>query len=233
MRTTCGAVLLTGALAAAVCGASGTSGASGAGTPGAAGGRPAEAASSAPEVLGTIRAALDGVARTWYVVSGTSRGKPYASGAWQDRANGRRVITIGGFDTAAPPLDTFEWNDDGTPRSYGAYTGSVLSLMLTVGPDGPPFRFVYPPERVPAVIYASRATLDSLDTTFQIVKGTVEVSAVSVAGGLASAAGAFSGTLSGMVRDGTVAVSNGTFDVKNLPNLAGIGRLAADDAEPR
>jgi hypothetical protein len=227
MRTTCYAVLLAGSLAAAVCGASGADPSV------AADGRPAQAASSAPKVLGTIRAAVDGTARTWYVVSGTSRGRPYASGAWQDGADGGRIITIGGFETATPPLDTFEWSVDGMPMSYGEYAGSALSLMLTVGPDAAPFRLVYPPERTPAVVYASRATLDSLDTTFKIEKGTVEVSAVSVAGGLASAAGTFSGTLSGMVRDGNVAVSNGAFDVRGLPNVETLRRSAVGDGPKR
>ncbi len=223
------AAILAGALAASVCGATGASDAD----PSAA--RPAvsgtgQSTSPAPKVLGTIRATLDGAARTWYVVSGTSRGRPYASGAWQDNANGRRTISIGGFDTATPPLDTFEWDEDGMPRSYGDYHGSALTLtlMLAAGSEVKPFRLVFPPERSPALMYASRATLDSLDTTFKIETGTVDVTAVSVADGTASAAGTFSGTLTGLVRSGAVVVSNGAFDVSGLPRLDALRRTTDD-----
>jgi hypothetical protein len=178
--------------------------------------------SSASTVQGTIQATIDGTARTWYVVTGTSQGRPYASGVWQEMVPTRRTIILGGYETATPPLDTFLW-EKGMPRSYGVYTGSTLLLMLEVGAAPAPYRATLPGAEGTTVLYANPAKLDALDTTFMLRQGQVDVSAVSINGGLASTAGTFSGTLALMAGDGaTVAVTDGRFEVKGMPDLATI-----------
>jgi hypothetical protein len=171
-------------------------------------------------VLGTLRATVDGSPRTWHVVSGRSGGRPYASGIWMEVEPGRRALVVGGFDTASPPLDSFTWDTRGMPTSYGEYTGSTLALNLTVGADPLPFRLVFPPETPPAVLYATRPTLKSLDTTYGIETGAVDVTAVSIANGLANVTGTFSGTFKQMVGDGTVQITDGAFDVSGLPDMS-------------
>jgi hypothetical protein len=179
---------------------------------------------SSTQVLGTLRATIDGTARTWYVVSGQSQGRPYASGVWLEIEPGRRIIAIGAFDTATPPLDSFAWSAQGMPTSYGDYTGSTLLLNLSVGADTRRFTLIYPPETNPVVMYSQKATLASLDTTFAIESGTVIVTAVSIADGLASAKGMFGGTLSLPTGEGTVDVIDGTFEVSGLPDARTMSR---------
>jgi hypothetical protein len=181
----------------------------------------AAAAQNAPgvKVLGTIRATVDGAARTWYVVSGVSGGRPYASGAWQEIVSGRRRIILGGYDTATPPLDSFEWNANGMPRSYGTFKGSTMGLMFEVAASPGPFRATIPDSQA-SVIYASPAKLDSMDTTFMSRQGVIDVTAVSLTGGLVSVTGTFSGTLARMTGEGTTAITGGTFEANAMPNLA-------------
>jgi hypothetical protein len=126
-------------------------------------------------------------------VSGESGGRPYASGVWQEIASDRRRIILGGYETATPPLDTFEWDPQGMPRSYGTYTGSTMFLMLEVGGRPGPFRVALPDGEGASVIYASQAKLNAIDTTFMMQRGAVNVTAVSIEEGLASASGTFSG----------------------------------------
>lgn len=173
---------------------------------------------SVPRASGTLRATIDGTARTWHVVSGTSQGRRYASGVWIDVTPDRKVVAIGGFDTATPPLDSFTWGPNNMPTSYGDYAGSTLLINLNIQGAPAPFRLLFPPEPTPAVMYSTKATLNSLDTTFAIEKGTVDVTAISVAGGLVSATGTFSGTLARMTGEGTVEVTDGSFNVSGIPD---------------
>jgi hypothetical protein len=175
------------------------------------------------KVLGTIGATVDGAARTWYVVSGVSGGRPYASGVWQEIDSGRRRIILGGYETATPPLDTFEWTKGGMPRSYGTYKGSTLGLMVEVAAAPAPFRATLPGSEA-SIIYASPAKLDAMDTTFLSREGVIDVTAVSITGELAGMAGTFSGTLARMVGDGTTRITEGTFDVKGMPDISTIMR---------
>jgi hypothetical protein len=170
-------------------------------------------------VLGTLRATIDGSSRTWHVVSGRSGDRPYASGLWMEVEPGRRTIAAGGFDTPSPPLDSFTWDTRGMPTSYGDYTGSTLALNLTVGADPSPFRLVFPPETTPAVLYATRPTLESLDATYGVEDGSVEVTAVSIVNGLANVAGTFTGTFRRLAGDGTIEITGGVFEVSGLPNV--------------
>jgi hypothetical protein len=129
---------------------------------------------------------------------------------------------LGGFETVTPPLETFEWNDDRTPRSYGTYTGSTMMLVLAVDGDPAPFRATLPGAGETSVLYASPAKLNSIDTTF-MMRGRVDVTAVSIAGGLASATGTFAGTLVPMMGGGrAIEITDGRFEASGMPDLATI-----------
>lgn len=171
-------------------------------------------------VLGTISATVDGTARTWHVVAGPSAGRPYASGLWTVAPSGRRTIVVAGFDTPTPPLDTFTWNAAGMPTSYGEYTGSTIGLTLRVGAEATPFRLVYPPEDIPALVYAARASLTAVDGTLALSTGEIDVTSVSIAGGTASVSGGFAGTLTPLIGEGgaRIVVTNGTFTATGLPD---------------
>jgi hypothetical protein len=214
--------LILCAAAAALVVACGASGASEAGATGATGAVTSN--TSDTRVLGTLRATIDDAVRTWYVVAGQSQGHPYASGAWIEVEPGRRFVTIGAFDTAMPPLDSFTWSAQGLPKSYGDYVGSTLLMNLSVGADTRRFTLIYPPETDPVVMYASKATIGSLDTTFAIKSGTVIVTAVSIADGVASAKGMFAGTFALPTGEGTVSFTEGTFEVSGLPNARTLSR---------
>jgi hypothetical protein len=170
-------------------------------------------------VLGTIRATIAGTPRSWHVVAGPSQSRAYASGVWME-VGSSRMIVAGGFDTERPPLDTFTWDANGMPTSYGDYAGSTILVNLTVGANPAPFQLTFPPETTPAVMYSTRATLDSLNYTFSIEKGTVDVTSVSIANGLASASGTFAGTLKQLTGTDTIEVTDGSFDVSGLPDVA-------------
>jgi hypothetical protein len=186
----------------------------------------ATSSSSGTRVLGTLRATVNDAARTWYVVSGQSQGQPYASGAWLEIEPGRRIVTIGAFDSATPPLDSFTWSAQGMPTSYGDYSGSTLLMNLSVGADTKRFTLIYPPETEPVVMYSSQATLSSLDTTLAIKSGTVIVTSVSIADGLASAKGTFAGTFSLPTGGGAMDFIDGTFEVSGLPDVRTLSRKA-------
>jgi hypothetical protein len=208
-----------GAALVVACGTSGTSEVAASATPGT-----VTAGVSGTSVLGTIRATLDDTVRTWYVVSGQSQGRPYASGVWLDTESGRRVIAIGAFDTATPPLESFTWSAQGMPTSYGDYTGSTFLLNLSVAAETRRFTLIYPPETEPAAMYSSQATLASLDTTFAITSGTVIVTSVSMADGLASAKGTFGGTFSKLTGEGSISFTDGTFEASGVPDARTMSR---------
>ena len=91
--------------------------------------RPADPAlAGGAETLGTIRGTLNGEERTWYVVEGSSQAKPYSSATWYE-IGGERIVAVGGYDTEAPPLDTFEFDMATGAASFGDYQGSVLVLL--------------------------------------------------------------------------------------------------------
>jgi hypothetical protein len=118
-------LVIAAACGAAMCGGSGGAGSAAAALPAGAGN-----GTTAAGTLGTISATVDGVARTWFVVSGAIQGRPYASGLWQQVAEQRRRIVLGGYETATPTFDTFALSETGMPRSYGTYTGSTMALTF-------------------------------------------------------------------------------------------------------
>jgi hypothetical protein len=178
----------------------------------------------APRVLGSIEATVDGEPGTWYVVSGAIQGEPYSSGFWLQDEPGRWTLQLLAFDTVTPPLDTFERGAFGGPASYGTYTGSsvLLNFELAVEPAPSPFTLTFPSEAPIAVTYASRAAVDSLDSTYAIREGSFSVTSAAAADGLASVSGTFEGTFSGMTGPDTVAITAGRFDITGVPSLAAV-----------
>ncbi len=171
--------------------------------------------------LGTIEATVDGEALTWYVVSGTLDGQPYASGMWMGEA-GERVIVAGGFDTPNPPLDTFERDANGMPVSYGDYQGPVMTINLSeaVGPAS--LRF--PSDQIGSgagASYQRRATLENIiDATYWLAEGVMDVTSLAIEDGSARMEGTFSGTFSSTGTGESVRVTDGRFAIRGLPNVA-------------
>ncbi len=181
------------------------------------------ATSQAPAASGTISATVDGRTVTWYVVAGTSQGRRYASGAWLT-AGDDRAVSIGGFDTTTPPLDSFGWEGN-MPSSFGDYTGSLIQILIPVR-TGAPYRIAFPLEDAAAltsVMYMPKAMLDPAGM-WQMVEGTLEVASVTVDGGLASAEGTFTGALERFGGGERLTVREGRFRVRSLPDATSLGR---------
>lgn len=188
---------------------------------------PAEAspASRRTEILGTVQATVDGQAMTWFVVSGSVGGDPYASAAWVGEEPGERQIVAGGFDTMDPPLHTFQRNVSGMSFSFGEYRGSLMSLFITEAAGPAPLTLTFPAAEGDAGVYFQRrADLDDvMNTTFWLVEGTLELSAFAFYGELARVVGTFSGTFRSEGTGETVRVTGGRFDVTDIPGVGHLG----------
>jgi hypothetical protein len=183
------------------------------------------AASRANEILGTIQATMDGQAMTWIVVSGTVEGRPYASAVWMGEEPGERQIAAGGFDTMDPPLHTFRRSPGGMFSSFGDYQGSVMSLFITEAAGSAPMTLTFPAaEGDGGVYFQRRADLDDvMNTTFWLTEGTLEVSAFAIYGDLARVEGTFSGTFRSEGTGETIRVTEGRFDVTDIPGVGQLG----------
>jgi hypothetical protein len=177
------------------------------------------------EILGTIQATVDGQAMTWIVVSGTVEGRPYSSAAWMGEEPGERQIVAGGFDTMDPPLHTFRRSPGGMFSSFGDYQGSVMSLFVTEAAGPAPMTLTFPAAEGDAGVYFQRrADLDDvMNTTFWLTEGTLEVSAFAIYGDLARVEGTFSGTFRSEGTGETIRVTEGRFDVTDIPAVGQLG----------
>lgn len=177
------------------------------------------AAQADPTVLGTVEATVDGEAHTWYVVSGMSGGRQYASGGWSEMSPGERMITIGAFDTPTPPLESFEWSPERMPSSFGDYHGSAINLLVRLRDGATTLQLSFPPDHSSAVVYMPTATLDISEPVYAIAAGELAVTSATVDAETASIEGTFSGTLERMMGEGAVTVTDGRFAVKGLKSL--------------
>lgn len=174
------------------------------------------------DVLGTIEATIDGEEVTFYIVSGSLRGEPYASAAWYipREENGEVLAAIGGFDTPNPPFDTFEQGADGSPASFGDYDGPVLSLVLYLGNEPAPFKRELPSQDDgTGLVYMSRAEFGDMSVMYMAASGVVDVTEVELKGRRLRAVGTFSGTFRNMADGSSVEVENGRFEVRDVPPL--------------
>jgi hypothetical protein len=180
------------------------------------------ALSSAPadDVLGTIEATVDGQAMTWYVLSGSVRGAPYASAVWYRPDDESVLIGLGGFDTRTPPLETFEMGEGGATVSYGDYAGPVLSLMLETGPDPAPYRRTLPGDDMTTFVFMPEATTTDVSLMFILNAGVVDVTVLELSGGTVRAEGTFSGRIGNVGGGGrAMEVTDGRFSVRGIPHL--------------
>jgi hypothetical protein len=187
---------------------------------------PTPRSSATGQVLGTIEATVDGQATQWYVISGSTGGRPYASGLWMGADEGERQIAAGGFDTPDPPLDTFERDEGGTAVSYGDYRGSVLSVVVSEALGAAPFEVRFGPDQdvsEASVFYQPVATLDDvMNNTYWLANGSLAVTALAIAGDVAHLAGTFSGTFRSLGTGEAVEIRDGRFDIRDLPSLEAI-----------
>lgn len=178
------------------------------------------AVAPADEVLGTIEATVDGRLMTWYVVSGSVRGAPYASAAWYRPDDESVLIAIGGFDTRTPPLETFETGQNGATVSYGEYGGSVMSLLFETGPDPAAFRHALPGDGMTSFVYMAEASMSDVSGMFIPESGAVHVTVLELSDGKIRAEGTFSGRLGNPGGEGRfVEVTGGRFSVRGVPHM--------------
>ncbi len=189
---------------------------------------PAMHAMSAPEstapapsdgVLGTISATLDGTERTWYVVEGKVGGKPYASATWLE-ANGALLISIGGFDTRTPPLETFRIDMAAGDISFGDYDGSAMQILVSVTDGEHTARSELPADHGGrfSAAYLPVVGSDMLTGTLMIEEGAMEVTDARLTDRTASVRGTFRGTFRRVNGSGdSLSVENGRFEVSGIP----------------
>ncbi len=171
-------------------------------------------------VLGTIEATIAGTAHTWYVVRGEISGEPYATALWYEPEPGELWVTIGGFDTPTPPLETFERGAAGQPASFGEYEGPLFNLMLDSDTNPQPFAVTFPAgNNASSLIYMARATTDDISGMYSVESGTLSVTRIERANGLIRAEGTFSGALENMGGGQPIPVTNGRFSVEGVPHL--------------
>jgi len=177
-------------------------------------------------VLGTLDATVEGETKTWYVVSGVSGGKPYASAMWMGEAPGDRQVVAGGFDTRTPPLETFQRDPSGMARSYGDYQGSVLTIHLSEALGAAPVSLSFPSDMAgeASVFYQPRATLENMmDATYWLAEGGLEVTSFSIQDGTARMEGSFSGVFRSMGTGESLRITDGRFSIGGVPGLTELG----------
>lgn len=187
----------------------------------AAGTRPVIEATRSAEVLGTIEATLDGDARTWYVVTGSVRGEAYASAVWFETAEGGLIASLGGYDTADLPFDTFE-TDPARGVSVGDYQGSAITVLLVPGGGVAAYGATIS-EDAPGVTYAPDAAVPGIDGVYFGRSGSLEVTKLEIVGDRLHVEGTFEGTLRQMGAEDEVQVTEGRFAVRGVPPRSALG----------
>lgn len=175
-----------------------------------------------PGVMGTIEATLDGEARTWYVVDGTARSGVYASAVWLDAGDGGRIVSVGGYDTRRPPLETFEADMQSGTMSFGDYDGSAFVLSVTASEDGAPLAVDLAESGEAMVAYMPRASAD-MSGMLTSTSGSLEVTRATFDAETVRLTGTFSGVLRELQGDGEMRVENGRFDVSGVPSVDALG----------
>jgi hypothetical protein len=174
---------------------------------------------AADGVLGTIQAELDGKAHTWYIVEGQVRGEPYASGMFLSHGEGH-TVSLGGFDTGRPPLNSFQTDIAAGNVSFGDYKGSAFNLTITIPAGQSSIRAeVSRGSANAALAYMPEASLDDVMAgTLFSQSGSIEVEAAEFRGSAGALTGTFAGELALMDGSKAVRVTNGRFQVTGLPS---------------
>ena len=171
--------------------------------------------------LGTLHATVDGVERTWYVVSGPIQGREQATGGWL-MVGGRQAIAISGFDVEDPPFESFEWDAQGMLTGYGSYTGSVISVMVEVDSTSPSqtIRFPAEPGKFHAMTWLPRATTSDLSLMYLMAEGTIGVTRAAISAEGAILEGTFAGTFRSIDASSSISITGGRFETRLLGPLA-------------
>lgn len=183
------------------------------------GGTAAEAGSSGDvNVLGTIEAEVDGEARTWYVVEGTVRDEPYASGMFIP-GGGSRLVTLGGFDTDDPPLDSFQTDVAAGNISLGDYEGSAINISVDIPNDQTSLQVeLSGMSGTSAIAYMPVATTeDVMSSALFAQSGSIRVEEAQFDETRGSLRGTFSGELSLVDGSRSATITNGRFSVEGIP----------------
>lgn len=177
---------------------------------------PPSTVASADGVLGTIHADLDGEARTWYVVEGDVRGEPYSSGMFIP-VDGGTMVSLGGFDTAEPPMDSFQVDLAEGDMSLGDYEGSAFSLMITI-PEGQTSARAELGDGLAGnatLAYMPRASMeDVMAGTLFSQSGSIEVEGARFSDTRGTLTGTFSGEIARMDGSENITVTDGRFEVE-------------------
>ncbi|MFW6083589.1 MAG: hypothetical protein ACODAA_00060 [Gemmatimonadota bacterium] len=170
------------------------------------------------DVLGTIEAEVDGEARTWYVVEGSVRGEPYASGMFMP-GGGSRLVTLGGFDTDDPPLDSFQTDAAAGDISLGDYEGSAINISVDIPDDQASLEVeLSGMSGTSAIAYMPVATTeDVMSSALFAQSGSIRIEDAEFDEARGSLRGTFSGELSLVDGSRTATISNGRFSVEDIP----------------
>lgn len=193
-------------------------------------GEPAEArsrsagGSSGIEVLGTIQATVDGESRTWYVVNGETGNGRYASALWMEWDEGERMVTVGGYDTDDPPIDTFESDLATGSLSFGDYDGSAIVLSFPAASDESSLSVALPDSEGDTTLAYMPVATTELAGIYLAEGGSLEVRNVSFDGATVRLEGRFEGVFRTVEGDGPIRIEDGRFEVANVP--------AADELQP-
>lgn len=175
-----------------------------------------QASSGDIEVLGTISATVDGEDRTWYVVDGRSDSRRYASAMWMTWDEGERMLTIGGFDTESPPLDTFESALPAGRISFGEYEGSVMTIALAAPADGGSLRIDLGDGSGSTLGFMPVATTSQAGI-YLVETGSLDVTDLVFQNGKAQLEGRFDGVFRTRDGDGPIRIEDGRFNVTSIP----------------
>lgn len=175
--------------------------------------------------LGTIRATVDGEARTWYVVAGEAADGPYASGTWMEWSEGVYMLTLGGLDSEDAPIGTFHRGGESGAMSMGDYGGGALTVTAQLGSSDAPATFTVPDdEQLAGAVFAPVVDMEDMTNALLMVSGTVQVTELETSGTTLDARGTFSGTFERMEGGDAVVFTDGSFEVRGLPH--------ADEIQP-
>jgi hypothetical protein len=130
------------------------------------------------------------------------------------------MVTVGGFETETPPIETFAHDPTGISASYGDYEGSVVGLVFTLDEgQGAAEMAIGEPGVASSVVYMPGAGTD-ISAAYLATAGSIEVTEVRWTGDAVRVRGTFQATVSKMDGSASAQLVDGTFDVGDIPSQA-------------
>jgi len=169
--------------------------------------------------VGTIKASIDGVAKTWYALEGMVGGQLEPGAMWLDMSEGRRIVAVGGYDRLDVPFEEFKRNpQSGMVISYGGFTGDLVTVSFPVAADArAPLSFTVTPGHEASVVYVPAMDFDGM---FSLHSGRIQVETIDWKDGRFS--GTFEGELKSADGTRTARITDGSFEVRGARSLAEI-----------